>query len=204
MDAVPHDDRDALRASDQDRNRVAEQLHGAAAEGRITLDELGERLETLYAARTYGELAPLTRDLPGAAVARTGAVVPVTAAGVPANGPSVSIGIMGAGDRSGEWLVPAEHTAIAVMGGVSLDLTRAQFAAPQVTVYCLAIMGGIEVIVPADLSVEVNGFAFMGGFDRKGAGIRSGGPTVKITGFALMGGVEVKRAKPRKELNPGG
>jgi hypothetical protein len=55
---------DALRASDADRDRVAEVLREAAAYGRISLDELDERLDLVYAAKTYGELEPVTRDLP--------------------------------------------------------------------------------------------------------------------------------------------
>lgn len=56
--------RAALRASDADREHVAEQLRKAAVEGRLDTDELEERLETALSARTYGQLAPLLRDLP--------------------------------------------------------------------------------------------------------------------------------------------
>jgi hypothetical protein len=54
----------SLRASDVDRQRVAERLHRAHDEGRISLLEFDERLAAAYAARTYAELAPLTSDLP--------------------------------------------------------------------------------------------------------------------------------------------
>ena len=54
-----------LRISDEDRHKVAEVLRQAAGEGRIDLDELDERLEATYAAKTYGELVPITADLPG-------------------------------------------------------------------------------------------------------------------------------------------
>ena len=53
-----------LRASDADRDRVAERLRSAAGEGRLSSDELEERLEAAFAARTDAELAPLTADLP--------------------------------------------------------------------------------------------------------------------------------------------
>jgi Domain of unknown function (DUF1707) len=52
-----------LRASDADRERVADLLREAAADGRISMDELEERLETAYTSRTHAELLPLTRDL---------------------------------------------------------------------------------------------------------------------------------------------
>jgi hypothetical protein len=56
----------ALRASDEERERVASALKEQAAEGRLSLDELSERLDTCYAARTVGELDSLVRDLPTA------------------------------------------------------------------------------------------------------------------------------------------
>jgi hypothetical protein len=57
---------DGLRASHQDRDRVAELLRTAAGDGRLTAEELDERLEKALTARTYGELAALSRDLPAA------------------------------------------------------------------------------------------------------------------------------------------
>ncbi len=56
--------RSDLRAADADRDRAAAQLGGALAVGRLTSTEYAERLDAVYAARTLGELAPLTRDLP--------------------------------------------------------------------------------------------------------------------------------------------
>jgi hypothetical protein len=53
-----------LRASDADRDHVAEQLREHCATGRLTMDEFGERLERCYAAQTYGDLDPLVADLP--------------------------------------------------------------------------------------------------------------------------------------------
>src|SRR5436190_23595506 len=53
-----------MRVSDADRERVAEQLRDGAAEGRLDTDELSERLDSAYAAKTVGELSAITRDLP--------------------------------------------------------------------------------------------------------------------------------------------
>jgi hypothetical protein len=54
----------SVRASDSDREQVAERLRLATAEGRLDADELEERLEVLFAARTYGEIDKLVADLP--------------------------------------------------------------------------------------------------------------------------------------------
>ena len=88
--------------------------------------------------------------------------------------------------------------AFALMGGIDIDLREVEFTAPQLTIRCAAIMGGIDITVPPDVTVEVNGLAVMGGFGGKAAGLGPpGAPVVVVTGLALMGGVDVKR-KPRK------
>lgn len=53
-----------LRASDADRERIVEQLRQHTADGRLSMDEFEQRMSAAYAAKTYGELAGLTRDLP--------------------------------------------------------------------------------------------------------------------------------------------
>ncbi|MEU1364235.1 DUF1707 domain-containing protein [Micromonospora zamorensis] len=53
-----------LRASDDDRNRVVAELHQHTAAGRLTLDEFSDRAGAVWTARTLGDLAALTRDLP--------------------------------------------------------------------------------------------------------------------------------------------
>lgn len=53
-----------MRASDADRDRVAAALREHCAQGRISVDELNERLDGVYAARTVGELEKVTSDLP--------------------------------------------------------------------------------------------------------------------------------------------
>ncbi len=63
MSMQPHDPA-LLRVSDEDRHKVAEILRDAAGDGRIDLDELDERLEATYAAKTYADLVPITVDLP--------------------------------------------------------------------------------------------------------------------------------------------
>lgn len=57
--------RERMRAADSDRERIAEQLRVAHAEGRLDLAEYDERVQQAWAARTYGELDVLTGDLPG-------------------------------------------------------------------------------------------------------------------------------------------
>ncbi|MET1074230.1 MAG: DUF1707 domain-containing protein [Umezawaea sp.] len=200
---VPNDPTQ-MRVSDADRERVAQVLHKAHGEGRIDLHELDERLGATYSSKTYGDLVPITADLgvpstlpavqsQAAAVDRIG--------GVP--GSSVSFAFWSGCDRKGHWVVPATHSAIAIMGGVTLDLTQARFAEAVTTINVFAFWGGVDIIVPEDVTVEVGGIGFMGAFDNRTDATPTipGGPVVRINGLALMAGVDVKRPKRKKIKN---
>jgi len=191
-------DHSLMRVSDSDRERAADVLREAAGHGRITMDELDERLALAYAAKTYADLTAVTRDLPGPAQAPS-AVQPAMAGrigGTPRS--KFSVAIMSGARRMGRWVVPRNYVGVAVMGGIELDLREAQFSEPEVTIHAYTLMGGIEITVPEDVDVDVSGFAFMGGFDHNASGPGvPGAPRVRILGFALMGGVDVRR-KPQK------
>ena len=189
-----------LRASDADRDRVAEVLRDAAGEGRLTLEELQQRLNAVYSARTYAELEPITRDLP----VPDGTVappVPAHRATAPVAGaPSwrTGIGIMAGFQRLGVWTVPRTFTAFTFWGGGKIDLREARFAAEEVRIRAFAIMGGIEVIAPDDLTVHVKGLPIMGGFDPSASGPGApGAPRVTVSGFSFWGGVAVRRKARR-------
>lgn len=200
--AVPG--RGNLRASDADRERVAEILRQAAGDGRLTLEELDERLDDVYKAKTYAELEPITHDLPQAGAAHVPAPAPAAVAdprrfgGQPSS--STAVAIMGGFERNGDWVVPKEFSCVAFMGGGELDMREARFEEPTVKINIVAIMGGVEITVPDDATVQVHGVGIMGGFDHRASGDgQPGGPTIVVTGLALMGGVEIKRKKPRKD-----
>jgi hypothetical protein len=61
-----YDERGKTRASDSDRDRVAEVLNAAYSEGRLSKDEYDERLEQAFSARTYADLDQIVADLPAA------------------------------------------------------------------------------------------------------------------------------------------
>ncbi len=84
-------------------------------------------------------------------------------------------------------------TAIAVMGGVELDLRQASIAQGEAAIDVLAFWGGIEIRVPEDWVVESQVFPFMGGFeDRTGPRPSGARKRLVVRGLAFMGGVEVK------------
>ncbi|WP_221355851.1 DUF1707 SHOCT-like domain-containing protein [Streptomyces beigongshangae] len=204
-----------LRASDADRDRVTEVLRDALAEGRLDMEEFEERLEATYKARTYGELEPLTRDLPAPGVPAPAPAVP-TGKRPAAHGGGDWADRIGGGDgrtsrwgvavmsgfeRKGHWTVPHAFHSVAFWGGVTLDLREADFAAGEVVINCVAIMGGVNVVVPPGVEVVVRGIGFMGGFDHREGGVPGdpGAPRVVVTGFAFWGGVGIERRVTRAE-----
>ncbi|MGW8062845.1 DUF1707 SHOCT-like domain-containing protein [Streptomyces ziwulingensis] len=205
------DDAPELRASDADRERVAEVLRDALAEGRLDMTEFEERLDATYRARTYGELAPITRDLPvgGAVVAPTVSMTkePAAAGGWAGRitggegSSSWAVAVMSGFQRKGRWTVPRRFTSFAFWGGGEIDLREADFADREVVVNCVAIMGGVDVIVPPGVEVDVRGVGFMGDFDHRESGVPGdpGAPRVIVTGFAFWGGVGVRRKVTRAE-----
>ena len=198
--ALERQDPALLRISDEDRHTVAEVLRQAAGEGRIDLDELDERLEAAYAAKTYADLVPITADLPAAGVTPRPVVPPAAPRPpVPATGPtySSSFAVMSDCTRRGVWEVPAKHNVFTLMGGVTLDLREARFAARETTIEAYAIMAGVDIIVNQWTRVIVEGIGIMGDFSEARSKVQPeispDSPVVRVRGLALMAGVNVKR-----------
>ncbi len=133
----PHE----LRASDADRERIAQVLQDAHADGRLTLEELEERLTTLYAARTLGDLAQLTADL-----------LPADEQPLNLDGRPVSA-VFKKQERGGRWVVPAELSVTAMFGTTKLDLRDAILQNRRIVINATLVFGGLEIHVPEDLEV---------------------------------------------------
>ncbi|MFF5479841.1 DUF1707 domain-containing protein [Streptomyces sp. NPDC012935] len=205
------DEAPELRASDADRERVAEVLRDALAEGRLDMEEFEERLDATYQARTYGELAPITRDLPVGTVAVPKVDMVKKSEDwdgswadriVGGEGSSTGgVAVMSGFQRKGRWTVPRRFNCFAFWGGGEIDLREANFADREVVINCVAIMGGMQVTVPPGVEVVVRGFGIMGGFDHREEGVPGdpGAPRVIVTGFAFWGGVGVERKRTREQ-----
>ncbi|GHG18757.1 hypothetical protein GCM10018777_36220 [Streptomyces albogriseolus] len=176
------DDRGGLRASHDDREAVVEQLRDAAAEGRIDLDELDERLERALTAKTYAELDALTADLPRPPA--------------PADLPSLEVkgGLQGASRGPGRWDVPAHVIARGGLGGVKLDFSRAECRLPEVTVEAYGEAAGVTLVVPDGWAADT------GALDPGIGGLKDtttpdrlpGTPLIRVTGSGGMAGVVVR------------
>jgi|tagenome__1003787_1003787.scaffolds.fasta_scaffold20433837_2 hypothetical protein len=198
---VSEDSLPQLRASDADRERTAEVLRRAAGEGRLTMDELEERLHATYETRTQTELDRLTADLVAAGPRAEGARMPVRTG---EGGARWLVAVMSGRDRRGRWRLAERCNVVNVMGGSDIDLNDAELAAEHVHLTVFSLMGGSEIRVPEGLNVDVSEFAFMGGNDVKlGDELPDpGGPVLHLRMISIMGGADVKRGRKlsRREL----
>jgi hypothetical protein len=191
-----------LRASDADRERAADVLRRAAGEGRLTMEELDERLHAAYATRTRRELERLLADVvePGSEhPPAAGHRIPVRRG---EGGTRWIVAVLGGGDRKGAWRLSERCVALNVMGGSDLDLNDAELAAERVELTVFSFMGGSKIRIPEGLNVEVSDFAFMGGNDVDVGNARPdpGGPVVHVRLISIMGGTDVRRGRrpPRR------
>lgn len=138
---------DQLRASHEDRDRVIEVLRVAAGDGRLTPAELDERIEIAFSARTYGELAALTSDLPAA-----GAVAAPSA-------PKDIVRIecrSGNTGRGGRWVVPRRMELRVRSGNVTLDFTEAIITQPVLAVDAEIRSGNLLIITKPGIGVDTD------------------------------------------------
>jgi len=138
-----------LRASYEDRDRVAEELRVAAGDGRLTADELDQRLEAALTARTYGELATLTADLPGVAEARPD--VPVAR---PQRAGRIEVGSASV-RREGQWEVPQELDVRIGSGSVVLDFTRTTVPHSRLEIDAEIRSGSLKIVTRPGVAVDV-------------------------------------------------
>jgi hypothetical protein len=180
-----------LRASHADRDQVAELLRVAAGDGRLSADELDDRLESALTARTYAELAALTADLP--ATPGT-AVMPPGAGAVNATPKDlVRLHVHGSGAvREGRWVVPKELDVKVKGGGVTLDFTEAVITQPLLRITAEVRGGGLRLITRPGIVVDAGDMSQHGGSVTLPEPPDPGVPVqlrVEITGSVHGGGI---------------
>ena len=151
-----------LRASHADRDQVVELLRVAAGDGRLSPEELDERLERALTAKTYAELAALTADLP----ATPGAAPVPTGAGAVSATPKdlVRIHIRGSStQRDGRWVVPKELDVKVRGGNVTLDFTEAVITQPMLRITAEVTGGELRLITRPGIVVDAGDMSVHGG-----------------------------------------
>lgn len=178
---------DLIRASDREREETTEKLTAACAEGRLTLEELGLRVEGAVGAVTRDDLAALVADLPASST------TPIVTAGVKKKKRRRMVAVMSSATRRGHWKIPAHLTSVSVMGETELDLREASLEAAVTEMTLVLLMGSVKVLVPEGIDVEVTGIVVMGerDVDVPPAPPAPGGPQLRVKVAGLMGEVKV-------------
>ena len=178
-------DPNSVRASDGDRDAAVEQLRAAAAEGRLTSEELTARTDAVRNAKTHGELAEVTADLPGR---------PPSSPAVPATGRRWIVSVFGDITRRGSWPTGNRMSPIAVFGDIDLDFRQATMPSGTVAINAVAPFGDIEVLVPDGVQVDVGGFTMFGSkkVEVRDAPTNESAAVVRVRGFSLFGSLKVR------------
>jgi len=141
--------RSELRASHDDRDRVVEMLRVSAGDGRLTAEELDERLEVAMTARTYGELARLVADLPEAGS--------VTSAPALRAKDVVRIDCRsGDARREGRWVVPQRLEVKVTSGHVLLDFRDAVITQPALRIDAEVRSGHLTLVTKPGIVVDTD------------------------------------------------
>jgi hypothetical protein len=163
--------RSELRASHDDRDRVVELLRVAAGDGRLTAEELDERLEVAMTARTYGELARLVSDLPdspdvaGAPAPRVKDVVRLNCR----SGQTV---------KDGRWVVPQRMELKVTSGHIKLDFTEAVITHSSLQIDAEVRSGHVILITKPGIVVDTDDVTVSSGHIKVRAPWGSDGPEV--------------------------
>src|SRR5258707_4663624 len=177
-----------IRASDQDRDAVAQRLQEAFAERRLGDDEFDERMRAALTALTGADLDKLTADLPAPA---PGSTVSASGSAAPARRPGRwAVAYKGSIRRRGRWRVPERFTSVVYKGECWLDLPAAELTAPVTTLAALAYKSRIDILVPPGVRVELEGFGVSKGWsaqEEQETGLPPPPPTGHVRGVADKG-----------------
>jgi hypothetical protein len=192
-----------LRASDHDRDQVAEVLNTAFTEGRLSREEHDERLDQLLRAKTFNDLVGLTGDLvvvgspaPVAAPQPTSYAIDPSAA---SSETDRMVAVFSGAERKGRWRVRRRIEAYSIFGGVDLDMREAVFESRIVEIDGIWCFGGLDIKVPEGVEVRNEVMGIFGGSDVKHVGDpQPGAPVLVIKGVALFGGVSVRGPRPSR------
>jgi hypothetical protein len=189
----------------QRRELTITQLCEHFARDHIEAEDLERLIDGAHQASSLAELDGLLAGLPSLDLPPARSPEESTALARPgyASDYQIVLALMGGAVRQGPW-TPAHNVYVTtLMGGTCLDFREANLDAGVTDVYVLAIMGGVEIIVPPGLRVESNGIGIMGGFDHgnpSGRATDRNAPILRISGVAIMGGVEIKEREPGESV----
>lgn len=171
---------DSLRASDLDREARVSYLREAAADGRLTMEEFSERVESVNRSRTVDELDQLTQDLP----------IPPS----PRRPTRWLLAALGSVKRAGRLRVGRWVVCLVVLGSVDLDLRQATLTGGSVTIVVVGVLGSVDVYSPEGLDAEVRALSILGHADANGNDLaQPGSPLIRLVSLSALMGVDIWR-----------
>ena len=183
--------RGEMRVSYEDRDRVAEELRVAAGDGRLTAEELDERLEVALTARTYAELVAVTKDLPSAAGVMLGAPAPKDLVRIDCHSSSV--------ERTGPWLVPRRMEVRVKSGTVTLDFTEAVIVRPSLQIDADMHSGVLKLVTKPGVVVNTDDLALRSSTVKVRPLGAPGGPVslrIDVSGTAVSSNISARPPRP--------
>jgi hypothetical protein len=194
-------DRALVRRAQETRERVIARLSDHFAQDTLDVDEFERRVTVAQTSDIPADIEALLADLPDAGGAPTTAIVPTVVQPLAAQDRELdtAYAIFGGIDRRGTWNVPRRMRIVAIFGGANLDLREARFPPGVIDIEVTAVMGGINIVVPPGLAVQMHGSAIMGGFadvSRSPAHPDPDAPLLRIHGLTMMGGVNIEMRLP--------
>jgi hypothetical protein len=174
-----------LLASDADRDIALAMLREASVDGRLTLEDLAERAESVHLARTREDIAAATAGL---------------AAALPAAATQEAVrhrALLSSIERRGRWRLATRNHFSAVLGSIALDLREAVLPGPEIEIEARAVLGSVVVIVPEGVEVELTGGGALSSENLRVDGTPpEGAPRIRIRHSGVLGSVEI-RSRPR-------
>jgi len=174
-----------LLASHADRDRVAEVLRTAAGDGRLTADELDQRLQAALAARTLADLEPLLADLTTAAAVQAPELARIKCAS-------------GSAKRDRSWVVPRRLEIDIGSGTVRLDFRQAVIAVPELRIDARIASGTLKLITRPGIVVDADDLTVHSGSVKVVPSARPDAPVelrVKVYGRVGSGSVSARPAR---------
>ena len=188
------------------RERAVEALMEHFSRNVMNLEEFEGLLDAVNGCSTTAELRELLSKLPPLEPPKLGTDMMPAPGGVPVvvdadrvRRLGFLVSVLGRTNRAGRWIPARNSFALGVLGGISLDFREALLGSGVTDVNVLAVLGSVQIIVPPEMAVEVDGMAVLGGFEyQTDSPLRSNPdlPTLRVRGLAVLGGVHVEVRLP--------
>jgi hypothetical protein len=185
------------------REQVIEQLKLHYAHDNLTVEEFEQRIERASAVEEKLALLEVVKDLPSisdssrSAAANNSGQAAINMGEVRQQQDLVAI--FSGTERKGMWYPARNMKILAAFGGVDLDFSKALLPPGDTYIDAMCVFGGVDIVVPEGVNLEISGVPIFGGIDNKYGDRRiPGAPTLHISAFALFGGIDIKPVKKRR------